>query len=196
MWLLGKPFRFSSKAVDLERFSRGPRAATTKAQQRVACKKILPWQGQPFAGGHSCKRQLLPEQEERQVQPSSPFCAHQSEHRASRRPCSASAGSYAKYMRWSYHLFRLSAGTRGRRRAPYAGTLSRWTKSFKNFFKSLTQLMSRLGVIRGLTSLIRKLDRVRILPGPNSDLHCGYHARANFLGLNGYHAASFFHANT
>ena len=68
---------------------------------------------------------------------------------------------------------------------------SRWTKSFENFFKSFTQLTSRLGLIRGLISLIRKLDRVSILLGPNPDLHCGYHPRANFLGLNGYHAALF-----
>ena len=67
-------------------------------------------------------------------------------------------------------------------------------QSFKNFFKISTQLASRLGLIRGLTSLIRKLDRIRVLPGPNPNLHCGYHARAHFLGLNDYHAASFFQA--
>ena len=62
---------------------------------------------------------------------------------------------------------------------------SRWTKSFENFFKSFTQLTSRLGLIRGHTSMIRKLDSVRILPGPNPDLHCDYHPHANFLGLDG-----------
>ena len=54
-------------------------------------------------------------------------------------------------------------------------------------FKSFTQLTLRLGLIRGLTSLIRKLDRMSILPGLNPDLHCSYHARANLLGI----AASF-----
>jgi hypothetical protein len=105
-------------------------------------------------------------------------------------------GFVAKYMRWSSHLLRLPAGTRDdaerRTRVEWKIIpLSRWTKSFKNFFKSFTQLALRLGLIRGLTSLIRKLDRIGILPGPNPDLHCGYDARADFLGLNGYHAASF-----
>lgn len=36
-----------------------------------------------------------------------------------------------------------------------------------------------------------QLDRIGVLPGPNPDLHCGYHAHTYFLGLNGYHAASF-----
>ena len=82
-------------------------------------------------------------------------------------------------------------------RAPYAelygkySVFSRWTKSFENLFKSFTQLTLRLGLIRGLTSLIRKLDRMSISPGLNPDLHWSYHARANLLGINGYHAASF-----
>jgi hypothetical protein len=62
--------------------------------------------------------------------------------------------------------------------------LSRWTESLKYFFKSLTQLTLRLGLIRRLTSLIRKLDRVGKLPRANPDLHCGYHACADLLGLN------------
>jgi hypothetical protein len=83
--------------------------------------------------------------------------------------------------------FGYPAGTRGRPRAVYVGRVetirrSRWTKRFKNFFKSSTQFALRLG----LTSLIRKLDRIGILPGPNPDLHRGYHARADLLGLNGY----------
>lgn len=64
--------------------------------------------------------------------------------------------------------------------------LSRWTKSFKNLFESFTQLTLRLGLIRGLASLIRKLDRVGKLPRPNPDLHRGYHARADFRGRNSY----------
>src|SRR5580693_1667942 len=47
-----------------------------------------------------------------------------------------------------------------------------------------------LGLIRRLTSLIRKLDRVGKSPRADPDLHCGYHACADFLGLDSYHAAS------
>ena len=68
--------------------------------------------------------------------------------------------------------------------------ISQWTKSFENFFKSFAQLTLRLGLIRGLTSLIRKLDRVGKSPRADPDLHCGYHACADFLGLDSYHAAS------
>jgi hypothetical protein len=37
---------------------------------------------------------------------------------------------------------------------------SRWTESFEDFFKCSTQLALRLDFIRGLTPLIRKLDRI------------------------------------
>jgi hypothetical protein len=67
----------------------------------------------------------------------------------------------------------------------------RWTESFEDFFQSSTQLALRLSLIRGLTSLIRELDGIGVSPGPNADLHCGYHAHTYFLGLNGYHVASF-----
>src|SRR5262245_6897511 len=72
-----------------------------------------------------------------------------------------------------------------------AGRLLQWTKSFENCFKCFAQLTLRLGFIRRLISLIRKLDRVGKLPRPNSDLHRGYHTCADFLGLNSYHVPTF-----
>ena len=64
--------------------------------------------------------------------------------------------------------------------------------SGKDFFKSSAQLALRLGLVRSLTSLIRELDRIGVVPGPYPDPHRGYHPRADLLGFNGDQAVDGF----
>ena len=59
-----------------------------------------------------------------------------------------------------------------------------------DFLKCFAQFTLGLGLIRGVISLIGKLDRVSKSPRANPDVQGSYDAGADDFGLNGYPAAA------
>jgi hypothetical protein len=59
-----------------------------------------------------------------------------------------------------------------------------------DFLKCFAQFTLGLGLIRGVISLIGKLDRVSKSPRANPDVQGSYDAAADYFGLNSYPAAA------